>query len=56
MVEFEATTPVQKVGKSSLALIIPSPIAKKLEIKKQDFMKVRLVGGCIIYERVGSEV
>ena len=52
MIDFEATTPVQKIGKSSLALIIPSPIVKDLDLKKHDFMKVRMIGGCIIYERI----
>lgn len=52
MIDSEATTPVQKIGKSSLALIIPSPIVKDLDLKKHDFMKVRMIGGCIIYERI----
>jgi bifunctional DNA-binding transcriptional regulator/antitoxin component of YhaV-PrlF toxin-antitoxin module len=49
---FEATTPVQLLGRSSLGVIIPYPVARDLKINKGDFMKVRRAGSVIIYEKI----
>jgi len=46
------TTKVQKIGKSSLALIIPSEIAKRLRIKKGNTMRITETKKCIIYEKL----
>lgn len=52
MKELEDTTTVQKIGKSSLAVIIPTAIAKELKLKKGDFVKIRNLGKMLIYEKV----
>lgn len=38
-------------GKESLALVIPSEIRKRLDIKHGEMFQVETVGGKIIYER-----
>lgn len=52
MKNYPLTTPIQKIGKSSLAVIIPGPVVQDLQLEKGDIMRITTTKKCIIYERL----